>query len=581
MTERKKVPHYTVNEKYLRYVNPIWKECVIGDSFYFKNTDFSSTKALHSILSFWDDAPPARDVNTFTELVKEHFQDFLLLTGQYDSLDKIICSFKTTGDLNKECHEYTYGIVSGDLNTNSVKLLDKDLITFSVYSSRKIYLKEVATYAGESEKYVYLKYDYYSYYQTKGFLFRKKKQQRTLLFNKETKQFVQLINGVPNFHKILNYRDNAVFENLVCKYLNTPFNSLILLKLSGSYISTVNSFIKNQKYFLEIFHNADTLDALHSNLSKNHKVSIKYHYNKYGTKQARQVLFNTKNKKLMAVFSKVNSDYAFRLVLGIHYSLIQQKNEEYLKLDSNLLVSFYSTILNNLNKIGSTFYLVFKELINYMGYLDKKILSLNYIFKKSIYLLEKENNIVLFHDYFIYLKDTVRRLLDYPQAAKDLNIKTLQSVNIKYVHDLLVKHTNRMSKPNRQIPLVDKEIKACKIQGNFTLLPVHDRHTLMDIGTDMNICVGSYFNEAFNKSITIYQVYQHGLPVFCIEANGKNLVQGKLSKNKRLDSLDLPLAKFIKEWKEEHNFNFSNKIDFAIFNKTENPSLIQLEETLL
>ncbi len=579
MTERKKVPHYTVNEKYLRYVNPIWKEYVVGNSFYFKNINVSPPNVLDKFLSIWNEIL-RHDVQTFTDLVKEHFQDFLLLTGQYDSLDKVICSFKTTGDLNTECHQYTYGIISGDLNTNTVRLLDKDQISFSVYSPKKIYLNELAIYTGESEKYVYLKYDTYSYYQIKGFLFRKKKQQRTLLFNKETKQFVQLINGAPNFHKILNYKGNKIFENLVCKYLDTPFNSLILHKLSGSYVSTVNSFIKNQKYFLEIFHNTDTLAALHSNLSKNHKASIKYHYNKHGTKQARQVLFKTKNKKLMSVFSKINTAHAFKLVLQTHYTLIEQKNEEYLKLDPNLLVSFYSTILNNSNKIGgSTFYLVFK----YMSYLDKKILSLNYIFKKSIQLLEKEdeNNLPLFHDYFIYLKDTIRILLDFPQAGRDLNIKTLQGVNIKYIHDLLVKHTNRMSKPNKQIPLTYKEIQACKIQDNFTLLPVHDRHTLMDIGTDMGICVGSYFNEAFNKSLTIYQVYQHGLPVFCIEANGKNLVQGKLSRNKRLSTLDLPLAKFIKEWKEEYNFNFSNKTDFAIFNEKENTRLIRLEENVL
>ncbi len=578
MTERKKVPHYTVNEKYLRYVNPIWKEYVVGNSFYFKNGDVDS-KELYP-LWFYNPSP---DIETFTDLVKEHFQDFLLLTGQCDSLDKVLCSFKITGDLNKECHEYTYGIVSGDLNTNTVRLIDKDRFNFSVYSPKKIYLNELAIYTGESEKYVYLKYDTYSYYQTKGFLFRKKKQQRTLLFNKVTQQFVQLINGAPNFHKILNYRGNKIFENLVCKYLDTPFNSLILHKLSGSYVSTVNGFIKNQKYFLEIFHNADTLDALHSNLSKNHKASIKYHYNKHGTKQARQVLFKTKNKKLMSVFSKINTAHAFMLVLEVHYTLIEQNNEEYLNLDPNLLVSFYSTILNNSNKICSSFYLVFKELINYMSYLDKKILSLNYIFKKSIQLLEKEdeNRLAVFHDYFIYLKDTVRILLDFPQAGRDLNIKTLQSVNIRYVHDLLVKHTNRMSKPNKQIPLTHKEIQTCRVQGDFTLLPVHDRHTLMDIGTDMGICVGSYFNEAFNKSLTIYQVYQHGLPVFCIEANGKNLVQGKLSRNNRLSSLDLPLAKFINEWKEEHNFNFSNKTDFAIFTEKENPSLIRLEENVL
>lgn len=576
MTERKKVPHYTVNEKYLRYVNPIWKEYVVGNSFYFKNRDVDS-KELY-LLWFYNSSPA---VETFTDLVKDHFQDFLLLTGQYDSLDKVLCSFKTTGDLNKECHEYTYGIVSGDLNTNTVRLIDKDRFNFSVYSPKQIYLNELAIYAGESEKYVYLKYDIYSYYQTKGFLFRKKKQQRTLLFNKETKQFVQLINGVPNFHKILNYRGNKIFENLVCKYLDTPFNSLILHKLSGSYVSTVNSFIKNQKYFLEIFHNTDMLDALHANLSKKHKARIRYHYNKHGTKEARQVLFNTKNKKLMSMFSKVNTQHGFNLTMRIHYLLIEQKNEEYLKLDPNLLISFYSTILNNLNKINSHFNIVFKNLLYSISFLNKNLLTLNYILKKIIQLLEKENNAILFHDYFIYLNDTVRLLLDFPQAGRDLNIKTLQSLNIKYVHDLLVKHTNRMTKPNKQIPLVDKEIKSCKVQGDFTLLPVHDRHTLMDIGTAMGICVGSYFNEAFNKSITIYQVYQHGLPVFCIEANGKNLVQGKLCKNKRLDSLNTPLAKFIKEWKEEHNFNFSNKIDFAVFNKIENPSLIQLEETLL
>jgi hypothetical protein len=133
--------------------------------------------------------------------------------------------------------------------------------------------------------------------------------------------------------------------------------------------------------------------------------------------------------------------------------------------------------------------------------------------------------------------------------------------DIRKLHDTLSSDYEKLQIVNRIIPYTEDEKTLEKeISENLCFSLVPDTHYLVEVGSRMNICVGSYGDYAYSKQCDIIVLKENEQPVVCIEIRGKKLVQAKTKHNGRPNK---KLKNEIITWCKENKIKYDNCYDIA------------------
>jgi hypothetical protein len=133
--------------------------------------------------------------------------------------------------------------------------------------------------------------------------------------------------------------------------------------------------------------------------------------------------------------------------------------------------------------------------------------------------------------------------------------------DIRKLHDTLSSDYEKLQIVNRIIPYTEDEKTLEKeISENLCFSLVPDTHYLVEVGSRMNICVGSYGDYAYSKQCDIIVLKENEQPLVCIEIRGKKLVQAKTKHNGRPNK---KLKNEIITWCKENKIKYDNCYDIA------------------
>jgi hypothetical protein len=133
--------------------------------------------------------------------------------------------------------------------------------------------------------------------------------------------------------------------------------------------------------------------------------------------------------------------------------------------------------------------------------------------------------------------------------------------DIRKLHDNLSIDQRKIKVPNKRIRYSEIERtweKKIDKEKEFILAP--DTHYLVEVGSKMNICVGSYADFALSKRCDIIVLKENEEPVVCIELRGDKLIQAKMKHNKR------PIGAYREEvlrWCRDNEIKYDNCYDIA------------------
>jgi hypothetical protein len=133
--------------------------------------------------------------------------------------------------------------------------------------------------------------------------------------------------------------------------------------------------------------------------------------------------------------------------------------------------------------------------------------------------------------------------------------------DIRHLHDTLSSDQRKITNPNLTIPYQEKERKLEKRidqKSEFILAP--DTHYLIEVGSKMNICVGSYGRRVMQKECHIIVLKEMDEPVVCIEIRGKELIQAKMKYNQRPTG---GYKEVVINWSKENRIEYRQCIDIA------------------
>ena len=171
------------------------------------------------------------------------------------------------------------------------------------------------------------------------------------------------------------------------------------------------------------------------------------------------------------------------------------------------------------------------------GKQGERFLDMLYTFKKAIKYLTKNKgeravaNMFCDDDSLTWcIRDTFNMLNDF----LEMNVHPILQGPMKSLHDNLSKQYQKLQIEDKEIKYKEEEIYLNFFDEDtgcdFAL--VKTTHELVDIGTEMVICVGSYWKDVLSKQSTILKVVHHGAYVACIELTpNQSLVQAKGVRN--------------------------------------------------
>jgi hypothetical protein len=135
---------------------------------------------------------------------------------------------------------------------------------------------------------------------------------------------------------------------------------------------------------------------------------------------------------------------------------------------------------------------------------------------------------------------------------------------IQELHDTVSKDFNKLKHPN--IPIEYPE-EAKDLEGKYGELYFNlakDTHELIDVGTEMSICVGGYGDRAVEKKLNIIVARnKEGFPIVCIEMNRyyydiHQTKQKHNNMNKAFNEEESPMElNAVMEWAKIHNLRFA------------------------
>ena len=156
------------------------------------------------------------------------------------------------------------------------------------------------------------------------------------------------------------------------------------------------------------------------------------------------------------------------------------------------------------------------------------------------------------------------------------------TISLKELHDVFSSDLGKISEQNRTIPYEEKIINNETLNNVseiieeecITLKAAKDTYELIDVGTQMNICVGRYGDRAVDKDCNIFVVRDSKeKPIVCIELSKdyKCIIQAKAKFNGRLPK---NLYSFVKKWCKTNNINYDKCYDLKYY-KNEGGDLIE------
>jgi hypothetical protein len=129
------------------------------------------------------------------------------------------------------------------------------------------------------------------------------------------------------------------------------------------------------------------------------------------------------------------------------------------------------------------------------------------------------------------------------------------------LHDTLAVDERKLQTANLPIRYSEDEKKWEKeIDASKEIVLAPNTHYLVEVGTKMNICVGSYNELALTKKCNILVLKEKEEPVVCMEVREKRLVQAKMKHNNR------PTGDYrddVINWCQENNVQYTNCYDIA------------------
>lgn len=155
--------------------------------------------------------------------------------------------------------------------------------------------------------------------------------------------------------------------------------------------------------------------------------------------------------------------------------------------------------------------------------------------------------------YMSYLVDTITM---YNVAKRVLGHYDITGT-VREIHDNLSKDYHKLSRENITLEYDKKVMKLQRITDEYDLVFAKDTHELIDVGTYMRICVGSYGNRAVEKQCNIMLLKDKtGNPLVCIELSGdyKRIIQAKFYGNDRLPQKEFD---FVTQWVKDNKFVIS------------------------
>lgn len=263
--------------------------------------------------------------------------------------------------------------------------------------------------------------------------------------------------------------------------------------------------------------NGNPVKSLHIKYS-----TLKYHYDKYGTRALREKFIGSSNKQVQRFLSQ---DYqrikAFHLLKKAKIdSLFDPNNLELLLTNHNIDIRCVDVI---------------KILLSH-GYSLKKIINF-----KQCYIFNDISS--LYFRVTSLLRDNQKHLL-----VEVMNPKR----SITEIHDGLsqLQRTIRDANYLRDIPLTEDRLALAHETEGYSFVPATHTQMLLDLGTKLHICVAVYDTKAVLGDISIVGVYDKtsNEPIACIEVTkGNDVIQAKLAYNQPLKNHE-ELLEITKEW---------------------------------
>jgi hypothetical protein len=148
---------------------------------------------------------------------------------------------------------------------------------------------------------------------------------------------------------------------------------------------------------------------------------------------------------------------------------------------------------------------------------------------KKFFINERQN----YHNPIVavenYISDIGRMKKLISKKKKDYEFKKTRY--IEDFHDLLSKDVTRLTHKNKVISYNEHELDYESKDETLEFSLAKDTHELVYTGKAMNICVGSYAEDAFKKKCTILTLKENDKPVVCLELRGDRLIQAKMKQN--------------------------------------------------
>lgn len=130
------------------------------------------------------------------------------------------------------------------------------------------------------------------------------------------------------------------------------------------------------------------------------------------------------------------------------------------------------------------------------------------------------------HDAYRLISDTAKNYAEMSNRASVWRgrVKPLE------LHDITYKAVLR--ERNECVPLVDNSyLEAVNVDG-FDFITPKTSHDLLDLGADLNNCVGGYKSDVNKGKCAIVACVKSGKPIVCIEVQHNAVMQAKLINNK-------------------------------------------------
>lgn len=142
---------------------------------------------------------------------------------------------------------------------------------------------------------------------------------------------------------------------------------------------------------------------------------------------------------------------------------------------------------------------------------------------------------------------TLSDLISSYDQLENCDFDFSQNYGIDELHHHLALLVTKQGHQNRVISYTQSEWLLEASNKSFSLTLAKDTLELINVGTEMNICVGTYADKAVSKSCTIMVLREreYSVSVGCIELHEGSVVQVKGSRNQLLQNSE---RAFIKNW---------------------------------